>query len=327
MNEKDFRQMMSVIKMHFQCGISQDAIAKKMFVSKSTVSRLIKKALEQGVVEYKIKDPSNTMLGLQKKVEDLYGVECIVLPTYFDDYLLRLNDVCAYAASELERYIFDDSILGVTWGRTTEYLAQNMVRPAVPRKNIKVCMMSGFVTGTVVSMKSTRIVEKLVEVFDAQGFVMPAPLLVDSKQIAATLYSDSNIKYVVDLCEKAQTIIVTIGGMDLMESYLSDKQTYNLSMYNKIAHSGGVGDIGGRNFDINGLEIKTNITDRIISLPLNVLQKKKNKICIAVGTQKAKAILGALRGGLISRLYTDEATIIEVLKEHKIKKCNVSRFV
>ena len=52
----------------------------------------------------------------------------------------------------------------------------------------------------------------------------------------------------------------------MKDTFLTDEGTYNLSVYNKIVHSGGVGDIAGRNFDINGNEIQSNITGRIISI-------------------------------------------------------------
>lgn len=317
MNEKDFRRMMAVIKLHYQSGLSQDEIARRVYLSKSSVSRLIKKATELGYVEFKIKDPGQTVQGLQQELSDEFGAKCTVLPTYVDEYLVRLNDVCSYAAAELENYIEDGGIVGVTWGRTTEYLANNLSKPLVPKKDVKVCMMSGFVTGTIISMKSTHIIEKMVDIFGAQGYVMPAPLLVDSSEIAQTLYSDSNIRFVADLSLRAQTVIVSVGGINLTDSLLTDRQSYNLSVYNKIAHSGGVGDIGGRNFDIYGQEVKTNITDRIISLPLSELKSKKHRICIAVGSHKTSAILGALRGKLINRLYTDEITARDVLQEHK----------
>ena len=117
---------------------------------------------------------------------------------------------------------------------------------------------------------------------------MPAPLLVDNEQIAKVLYSDSNIRYVMDLCRSAQTVILSIGSDNLKDTVLTDQETYNLSVYNRIGLTGGVGDIGGRNFDIHGNEIRSNITNRIIGLPLAEMKTKKNRIGIAVGFIRMK---------------------------------------
>ena len=320
MNEKEFQLMISAAKQYYQLGISQEEIARKAYVSKSTVSRLIRKAVDLGYVEFKINYSGEAVIHLQQELFDFFGIPCTVLPSFVDDYLPRLDDVCAYAARDIPAYIEDGETIGVTWGRTTEYLAKNMIPPSQEKRNVKICMLSGFVTGTIASMKATHIIEKFADIFSAQGFVMPAPLLVDTEHIAQVLLSDSNIRYVMNLCRKAQTVILSVGGTDLKDTFLTDEGTYNLSVYNKIAHSGGVGDVAGRNFDINGNEIQSNITGRIMSIPLADLKKKKNRICIAIGEHKSHAILGALRGGIVNRLYTDEITAKDVLKKARLLK-------
>ena len=52
MNEKEFQLMISAAKQYYQLGISQEEIARKAYVSKSTVSRLIRKAVDLGSVSY-----------------------------------------------------------------------------------------------------------------------------------------------------------------------------------------------------------------------------------------------------------------------------------
>lgn len=309
--------MISVIKQYYEMGMSQEEIAKHEYISKSTVSRLIKKAVEQGYVEFKINYAGKSVQMLQQKFWDEFGVNCTILPSYVDDYLIRLNDVCSFVARELINTIADNEIIGVTWGRTTEYLAKNLIQPQTKKHDVKVCMLSGFVTGTVTSMKATHIIEKFAEVYSAKGYVMPAPLLVDSDQTARVFWSDSNIKYVRELCLAAQTVILSIGGHDMSKTLLTDSETYRMSTYNYVESKDAVGDIGGRSFDINGNEIFSNISNRIMSLPLDEIKKKEKRIGIAVGENKTRSLLGALRGKIINQLYTDEATAKEILKAQK----------
>jgi deoxyribonucleoside regulator len=315
MKENDFKLMISVLKQHYEMGYSQDEIAKREFISKSTVSRLIKKAAELGHIEVKINYEGKSVQGLQQKFFDEFAVNCVILPSFVDEYLLRLNDVCAVVAKDLVSLIKEDEIVGVTWGRTTECLANNLIPPKHEINGIKVCMLSGFVTGTIASMKATHIIEKFVEVFSAKGYVMPAPLLVDSEESARVFLADSNIRYVRDLCVAAETVILTIGGQDLSKSLLTDYNSYCLSMYNSMQSRDAAGDIAGRSFDINGNEIPSTISNRIISLPLEEIKKKRQRIGIAVGENKSRAILGALRGKIVNRLYTDEITAKKVLSE------------
>ena len=54
-NNSSWFIMMSAVKQYYQLGFSQEQIARNLFISKSTVSRLIKKAVDLGYVEIKVK--------------------------------------------------------------------------------------------------------------------------------------------------------------------------------------------------------------------------------------------------------------------------------
>lgn len=322
MNHDEFKLMITVLKLYYELGLSQEEIAQREHISKSTVSRVIKRAVEQGYIEYKINYTGEPVQMLEQRLWDEFGVECIVLPSYVEEYLIRLNDVCNFAAKDIACMIEEDETIGVTWGRTTEYLAKNLVPPAKKLHHLKVCMLSGFVTGTIASMKASHIIERFAEVYSAKGYMMPAPLLADSEQIAKTILSDSNIKYVMNRCVESQFVILSIGGNDLADTFLTDFGTYSLSTFNHLASIGAAGDIAGRSFDLNGNEIKSTISGSIISLPIEEIKKKKNRIGIAVGEPKARALIGALRGRILSRLYTDEKTAKSILELNKnLRRC------
>lgn len=315
MDKEEFRLMMSAVKQHYELGVSQEEIARKEYVSKSKVCRLLKKAVELGYVEYKINYVGESVEMLQQKFLDVFNTDCSILPCFVDDYLVRLNDVCSYAAKDLAKIINNNDIIGVTWGQTTEYLAKNLVAPVKEKSDVQISMLSGFVNGSIVSMKATHIIEKFSEIYSAQGFILPAPLLVDSKENAQVILSDSNIRNVIDLCKSAQTVILSIGSNDIKKSLLTNLGPYWQEIYDQIKDSGVAGDIAGRYFDIQGNEIESSISNRLISLSIKELKAKSTRIGIAVGEHKSRSILGALRGKIINKLYTDERTAKQVLDE------------
>jgi deoxyribonucleoside regulator len=85
--------------------------------------------------------------------------------------------------------------------------------------------------------------------------------------------------------------------------------------YEKIISLGAVGIIAGRFYDFDGNEVCMEIDDRTMSLPLEDIKKKKMRIGIAVGLEKVNAIIGALRGKIFNRFYTDERTAIAVIEK------------
>ncbi|MCK5095194.1 MAG: sugar-binding transcriptional regulator, partial [Spirochaetes bacterium] len=77
---------------------------------------------------------------------------------------------------------------------------------------------------------------------------------------------------------------------------------------------GAVGDIMGWFYDINGKLVNLKIKDRIISVPLSDLSSIQMRIGVACGDKKVKAFTGALRGGHINVIMTDEATAQKIIE-------------
>ena len=76
---------------------------------------------------------------------------------------------------------------------------------------------------------------------------------------------------------------------------------------------GAVGDILARPFDISGKMLDPPFTTRTISISMEELVKIPLRVGVAVGTEKIQAILGALRGGFLNALITDELVAREII--------------
>lgn len=76
----------------------------------------------------------------------------------------------------------------------------------------------------------------------------------------------------------------------------------------ELQRSGAVGDICFRFFNADGEAVKSPLMKRVIGIDLVKLRACKRVVGVAGGTQKVQAILGALRGGLIDILITDQRT-------------------
>jgi len=79
--------------------------------------------------------------------------------------------------------------------------------------------------------------------------------------------------------------------------------------------SGAVGDLCCSLFDQNGEYQEIKFNDRVVGLSLDQMRNNSAEIIgIAGGEEKAKAILGALRGNLIDTLLTDDKAAKKVLE-------------
>ena len=64
---------------------------------------------------------------------------------------------------------------------------------------------------------------------------------------------------------------------------------------------------------VNGAIALNELNDRVVGFRLEELKEKEWAIAIAVGINKINALIGALRGGFMNVLYTDEKTARELL--------------
>jgi DNA-binding transcriptional regulator LsrR (DeoR family) len=83
----------------------------------------------------------------------------------------------------------------------------------------------------------------------------------------------------------------------------------------RLIKEGAVGDLCGIYYDRNGRIIKSGFEDRIIAASLGQLKAAGSLVAVACGDDKALAVLGALRTGLISRLFIDQSMAERIIEE------------
>jgi DNA-binding transcriptional regulator LsrR (DeoR family) len=96
-------------------------------------------------------------------------------------------------------------------------------------------------------------------------------------------------------------------------------------MLPRLIKDGAVGDLSGIYFDRNGRIIKSGLEDRMIAVTTEQLQAAASLVAVASGDDKALAVLGAMRTGLISTLFIDESMAERILVEIAAEKPTKNR--
>ena len=173
MKAADDRIFISVIKQYYELGISQEEIAAKEYISKSTVSRIINKAVKNGYVQFKLCYPIVSSTELKKQLMEQFELEnAVVTPVYVDDARLILIDVCKAAVQDIKTFVEDGDIIGVSWGRTLEQLADCLDDYQNDKKDIVTVQTNGFVAGDVQSIQSSATISKFQRAFAAEGYLV-----------------------------------------------------------------------------------------------------------------------------------------------------------
>lgn len=303
--------ILRVAKMYYEMKMSQQEIGVKENISKSTVSRLLKNAMDMGFVDVRVRMPEGTASDTESEMMQLFNLrKAVVLPGLIQNEEIIIQDVCTACASDLPRYIDNVSVVGVAWGRTMNVLVQKL--KTMKREGVIVIQLNGGSSRALYETGATEIVRAFKNAVGGDGYLLPAPAIVDTPQISDMIKSDSQIHSVLQLAKRCKTAIFSVGAIS-KHSVLYELGCFSPLEYEAIEAKGAVGDVCSHFIDLNGNEVDERLNGRVVGASLDDIRNVENKILVAVGIQKAAGILGALRGGYADVLYTDENTAKKVL--------------
>ncbi|MBP3041875.1 winged helix-turn-helix transcriptional regulator, partial [Bacillaceae bacterium Marseille-Q3522] len=111
------KQLLKVAKKYYLLGMNQEEIAKSENLSKSTVSRLINKAIKLGFVTFNLNFPSISADNLEEKLQEIFHLKHVfVAEVDVDDEKVIMHDVAKSVARYLNSVIENNDIIGVSWG-------------------------------------------------------------------------------------------------------------------------------------------------------------------------------------------------------------------
>lgn len=127
MDAAKMNQAIRIAKLYYELHYNQLEIAAREGISKSSVSRILKNAMDMGIIEVRIKDSVLANGNLENELIARFPIKrAIIVPDLVGNSQILMQDVCAALAEDLPRYIKNDSVIGVTWGHALAVLAQQL---------------------------------------------------------------------------------------------------------------------------------------------------------------------------------------------------------
>lgn len=297
--ESDYEEnlMIKIAWYYYMENLTQQAIADQLGISRMRVIKLLEKARQTGIVQFQISSTFDKRHAFETELINRYHLkDCYTVPT--NPNPAGVNDTIAKAASiYIANHITDHSYINFGYGdtssKTIAYLARTL------ESQVSYVSLTGGVSYYLPNSDSN--------IFNAKLYLLPAPLVMSSVDMAKAIQKENTIREVSNMINLASMTIVGIGGMDeeatiVKSSILSHNDFLLLTM------KGAVGDIICHFIDKDGNLVDTDIDSRLISVSLDTLHQLDNVIGVAAGAHKTAAILAALKGGYLDILITDEIT-------------------
>ena len=290
--------------LYYISGKTQDEIAAVMGVSRQSAQRLVSLAMSSGLVKVRIDHPISRCLTLAETLRQRLGLRYVdVVPTLQSGG--GASGVAYATADVIERWLGqeDPIVMGLGTGRTLRAAIEQLPRIDCARHRIV------SLTGNIAPDGSTAYYNVLFSIADkvtAATYPIPMPVVAASADERDMLQAQKTIAATRAMAREADVSVIGIGQVDdaaplLLDGFITPAELAELRA------AGAVGEILGWVYDRDGRLIEGLTNARVSSVPLTD-NGRTEVIAAASGPAKVGGILGAVRGGRITGLVTDEAT-------------------
>ncbi|MFQ3565855.1 MAG: sugar-binding domain-containing protein [Aggregatilineales bacterium] len=307
---RDTDLLVRMARLHYEDNLSQREIAKQLQISVSSVSRALKQARDQGIVEIRIHDPGSRIASLEASLKKRYGLEAAVVVASASSEEATRASLGRAVADFVGTFIHKDSIIGVSDGMTVAAVATSLRAPQP--LNVQVVPLVG---GVGMPDMYTHPIEVASTVARNLGGItrqLNAPAIVQDAIIRVALLSNPVVSSVFQLIEQCDVAIVGVGAVTEETAMVRNGVMTPLEI-EQARMLGAVGAICARFYDAEGMPIHSDLDDRTVSASIDQLRRIQHTIAVAIGTSKTAAIRAALRGKIVRALGTDQTTAADIL--------------
>jgi deoxyribonucleoside regulator len=294
-----FETLVRASRLYYELGETQERIATLLGVTRPHVSRLLKQARAEGIVEIRIVDRTTEASPAADELCRRFGLRAVHLaPTLAGPDDLTRRSIGRLAAQVLRSEVRDGSLAGIADGASVSATADALADGASPVVATIVPLCGGYWFGG----PSREPFRRIADAFGATAQGLLAPGLVDDAATRSALYAHAGIRSVLELWERLDVALFGIGGRSWTASSLGAEAVRELDA------GAAVGEVLIAPFDAAGRFIGERLRERVIAFDARELARVPVTIGVAGGPAKVAPILGALRAGVVNTLVTDVAT-------------------
>lgn len=295
--------------MYFIEQMTQNDIADALGVGRVTVQRMLAEARSRNEVKIVIEGELSNVIRLERALETAFGVETALVAPLSDATADPIPAISAVTGNFLSTAMRPGLTVGVGWGRTL--FGSLPFISARSFADFKVISLLGGVS-LARRFNPAEFAWRFAQIFQGEGYLIPAPALVDSVETKTALVERCGIQEVLSMADNLDAVLVSVGGIDSATTFyrggfLTEAQREDL------AARGAVGDLLFHFYDRNGNVLDHPLNDLVMSVDVDRIRRAPLRILTSGGTDKVDALLGAMQLVNPTVLITDEESARRML--------------
>jgi DNA-binding transcriptional regulator LsrR (DeoR family) len=300
------QQLIQASRLYYELGETQSRVAEILGVTRPQVSRLLKRARAEGIVEIRIVDEASVASAAGDEIRRRFGLAAVhVAPALAGPDDVRRRMIGRLGADVLRASIRDGAVVGVGEGASISAVADAIL--AEERTHDTGATVVPLCGGYWFTGPAREPFRRVADGVGGVAIGLLAPGLVDDPATKRSLVAHAGIRRIAELWSRLEVAAFGIGGPAWNAATLGPEIAADLD------RSGAVGEILVSPFDLAGRFVCDALRDRTIAFDARDLARIPIRIGVAGGPAKVAPILGALRGGMLTTLVTDEPSAEAVI--------------
>jgi len=303
--------MTKVARLSAEQGLRQVDIASRLHLSQATVSRLLSRARETGILRIQVVPPHGVHADVEDELQQRFGLDDAVVVEAPPAGVDPAADLGSRAADYLQAILGADGSIGVSsWSATLLGAAAAMgASPTTKATRARsVVQLVGGHGDPQVQAQAVRLVTLLAQGTRGEPVTLPAPGVLGSASARDALMADPALAPIIHAWSDVTVALVGIGSLEPSTLVRDSGNAWSPAESRELASLGAVGDICFRFFDASGEPVPSALDARVVGISLDDFRRIPRRVGVAGGPHKVAAIKGAVRGGWLTTLVTDLTT-------------------
>lgn len=295
-------------RMYYLEHRTMDTIARDFGTSRSTVSRLLSRARETGLVEIRLHSPAQDGAALESELADRFRVAAhvVVVPDTVSD-VDRLDRVGRAAARVLVDFIESNATIGIAWGSTVSSVSRHLV--AKRTTGVVVVQLNGAANVRSTGIEyASAILARFEEAYGAHVEQFPVPAIFDDAATKQAMWRERSTRRVLGIQAKADVALFGLGSPTAEVPSRVHRGGYlEAADVEQLARDGVVGDVATVFYRADGSSHDVAINERTTGPELARLRRIPRRLCVVSGVRKTASLRGALAAGVVTDVVLDDA--------------------
>ena len=208
--------LVRIAEMYYQEDKNQSQISKELNIHRTTISRLLKRSREEGIVQININYDMAGTYNIEKKMEMIFDLQkAIVIPVATDMKRPQKDTLLAQALGKyLTEIIINGMVIGFSWGETMAAVSREI--PELNLPNVTCVPMIGGPSGRLISEYHVNtITYAAAKKMNGKALLIDSPAIPETRELRDALLKNEFNQELIRLWQQLDIAIMGVGSPSL----------------------------------------------------------------------------------------------------------------